>query len=445
MSSVKKTPNINFTLRYNLCTGCGVCEAACPTTAITTIVKNGLFRPRIDEVKCNNSKGCHRCYDVCPGIGVNLVAMAKENFNDEGVREDKMAGRYLRCYTGYSKDNEIRYHSASGGMVSQFLIWLLDKGRIDGAVVTRFDNNNPLMVESFIATTRQDIISARSSKYSPVSLHQALSNLKKAAGNRYVVVGLPCHIQGVRKWIEVDKRLREKVCGLFAIYCSSGRSFYLTEHVFKERGIKKESLNYFQYRDEGCLGKMVAKCPLAEGDTIRVTNSNSESVSCNKERVYKEHYQSYYHPLRSFFIPRRCLYCIDHYGELGDICFGDIHIRPYSDDKIGVNSIIVRKQMWIDLLNDCSNDGAIVLSDIPFQTISDSQKMSFKKKGRNGAFINITRKLGKKSPMYDVDYLRQPTLRDWLEYCLNRAQQFFGSHKWLWPLISKMKSKVVIH
>lgn len=441
----ESVPNISYTIANDLCTGCGVCVAACPTTAISTIVKDGRFLPSIDNTRCNNSKGCHRCYEVCPGVGVNLVELAKQDFNDEGIIEDKMAGRYLACFTGYATDYEIRYHSASGGMVSQFLIWLLEKKHIDGAIVTRFDNNNPLMVESFIATSREDVVSARSSKYSPVSLHKALTDLKKAEGNKYVVVGLPCHIQGVRKLLAVDKRIREKVSGLFAIYCSCGRTFYMTEHVFKERGIKQESLNYFQYRDEGCLGKMVAKCPLADGDTIRVVNSNSESIAYNEERIYKEHYQSYYHPLRSFFIPRRCLFCIDHYGELGDISFGDIHIKPYSDDKIGVNSLIVRKGSWMDLLDGCKDEGAIVLDEIPFKSISDSQAMSFKKKGRNGAFINICRKLGKKTPVYDVDYLRKPTGHDWIDYFQNRFQQFLGRHKVLWPIVTLLKSKVNIH
>lgn len=443
MRSIK--PNINYTIKHDQCTGCGICECACPNGAISTIVKKGRFLPSIDESLCKNSKGCHRCYDACPGVGVNLIKMAAELFTDEGTLEDKMCGRYIKCFTGYSNDCDVRYHSASGGMVSQFLIWLLENNKIDGAVVTRFDPNNPLLVKTFIATTREDIIAARSSKYAPVSLHQAAHDIKAAEGTRYVVVGLPCHIQGMRKLLTIDKHLREKVVGLFALYCSCGRSFYLTEHVFKERGIDKKKLNYFQYRDEGCLGKMVVKISRGDEDTIRVINSNSESVINKKEVVYKEHYQSYYHPLRSFFIPRRCLFCIDHYGELGDICFGDIHIKPYSDDKIGINSIIVKKQYWLDLLLECKNAGAVTLDEVPFKTISDSQVMSFKKKGRNGAFINIGKKLGWAMPEYDVDYLRQPTLHDWMDYVQNRFQQFLGSHRFLWPLVTKLKSKVNIH
>lgn len=398
-----KVNNINITLKADLCTGCGICEGACPTGAISTIVEKGNFRPTVNKEKCTN---CGRCVKACPGLGVDLVRLA-DKYQSETTSHDKMVGRYEKCYTGYSNDFEVRFHSASGGMVSQFLIWLLENKKIDGAIVTRFDQENPLLVKTFIATTREDIISARSSKYAPVTLNRAAQDIKAASGSRYVIVGLPCHIQGLRKLMELDKKLRDKVVGLFGIYCSCGRSFYMTEHVFKERGIPKDKITYFQYRDEGCLGKMVVKVP--EWDA--------------------KHYQSYYHPLRSFFIPRRCLFCIDHYAELSDISFGDIHIKPYSDDKIGVNSIIVKNRTWLRLLEECQKAGAIYLDEVPFKDISDSQKMSFKKKGRNGAFINIGKKLGWVVPQYDVDYLRQPTMRDWLDYLQNRGQQFLGRHK----------------
>ena len=433
-------PNINKILYHNLCTGCGICEGACPSGAISTIIKDGRFLPAIDITQCKNSKGCHRCYDACPGVGVNLVQIANEQFVDKEMKLDKMCGSYLKCYSGFSNNYDIRYHSASGGMVSQFLIWLLENKKIDGAVVTRFDAKNPLLASSFLATTPEEIISARSSKYSPVSLNRAVHDIKNASGSRYVVVGLPCHIQGMRKLMAIDKKLREKVLGLFAIYCSSGRTFNLTEHVFKERRISQKNITYFQYRDDGCLGSMKIKMPKEKGNTIRVLNSNSESVLDNEELVYKERFQSYYHPLKSFFIPRRCLFCIDHYGELADICFGDIHIEPYIHDKVGVNSIIVKQRLWLDLLVECQKAGAITIDEIPFSVISSSQPMSFKKKGRNGAFVNIGQKLGWVMPKYDVDYLRQPTLYDWIDYCQNRVQQFLGAHKSLWWLVTILKA-----
>ena len=431
----KMTCNISYTLRHDLCTGCGICEGACPHGAITTVVKQGRFLPTIDEKLCRNSKGCHRCMDTCPGVGVDLVKMADEFFMDDGTKTDKWVGRYQKCFTGHSNDEDIRYHCASGGMVSQFLIFLLEKGYIDGAVVTAFDPNNELLVRSYIAHNREEVLLAKSSKYAPVSLHGMAQAIKQENGTRYVIVGLPCHIEGFRKLEVIDKKLREKIAGYFAIYCSSGRTFYLTEHVFKERGIRKKDLTYFAYRDEGCLGSLVAK----QRRNIRVTNSNSEISLYKKDEVYKEKFQSYYHPLRSFFIPRRCLFCIDHYGELADVSFGDIHIEPYIEDKVGINSLVVRKKKWLDLLMKAKAEGYITLDEITVETLNRSQTMAYKKKTRNGQFINLNKILGRVVPQYDVDYLKKPTIKTTIDYAQNRCQQFLGRHKSLWWLISILK------
>ena len=430
-----KPNNITHTLRHNLCLGCGICQSACPSNAINIIVKGGRFIPKVNETKCRNDKGCHHCHDVCPGLGVDLAHIAKEKFTDEQTKTDKWVGRYLKCFTGHSNDEDIRYHCASGGMVSQFLIFLLEKGYIDGAVVTAFDPKNELLVRSYIAHNREEVLQAKSSKYAPVSLHGMVQAIEQENGTKYVIVGLPCHIQGFRKLEAIDRKLREKVIGHFAIYCSSGRTFYLTEHVFKERGILKEDLTYFAYRDEGCLGSLVAQ----QRRGIRVTNSNSETALYEKDEVYKERYQSYYHPLRSFFIPRRCLFCIDHYGELGDVCFGDIHIKPYMDDKIGINSLVVRKQQWLDLLEEAQSEGLITLNEIPVETLNASQQMAGKKKGRNERFIVLNKRLGRVMPEYDVQLPDKIGLKTVLDYLQNRVQQFLGCHKCLWWLVSKLK------
>ena len=442
---MKKTvPNICYTVKHDLCTGCGVCQGACPSSAISVIAQKGKFKPVVDESKCNNFKGCHRCFDACPGVGVNLLQMSKKYFVDDGTQENKMVGRYLKCFTGYSNEPEIRFHAASGGMISQFLIWLLETKKIDGAVVTKFDNSNPLMVSTFIATTKDEILAARSSKYAPVTMNRVAQDVKKALGTRYVIVGVPCHIQGMRKLMDMDKQLCNKVVGLFSLYCSCGRTFDLTEFVLNERRIDRKNLQSFQYRDDGCLGFLKAIVSM-QNVLLKPFNRYAESYVDGNHQIYKEEFQSYYHPLRSFFIPRRCLFCVDHYGELADISFGDIHVEPYLKDKIGVNSIVVRKKIWLDSLFQCQKEGFVCLDEVPFEVVSKSQRMSFKKKGRNVAFLKIAKKLGSVVPRYDIDLSRKVSLHDWLDFAQNRVQQFLGSHRMLWGLISKAKAKVRIH
>lgn len=59
-------------------------------------------------------------------------------------------------------------------MVSALLIFALEQGIIDGALVTKMSENNPLEPQPFIARTREEIISAAKSKYCPVRIRLPL-------------------------------------------------------------------------------------------------------------------------------------------------------------------------------------------------------------------------------------------------------------------------------
>lgn len=419
-----KLPNITYTVNNDLCCGCGVCEGMCPNNAISFIVKDGIFRPIVNDSLCKNDKGCHRCYDSCPGLGIELKEGLAKNID---YKEDKYVGAYLNSYVGYSMDKEIRYHSASGGMVTQFLIWLLEKNYIDGAVVTKFDKDAPLNVKSFIATSKEEILQAKSSKYTPVALNDAIVELKKAQGSRYVVVGLPCHIQGFRKAEAIDKRLKNKIVGCFAIYCSSSRTYKFTDYILRKRGIDIKNVDYLSYRDRGNQGGLV----------VAGTDVNGNAFD------YYQDYRKYCHPLRSIFVPRRCLLCIDHYGELSDISFGDINIKPYNEDRIGINSIIVRNHYWNRLLNECEKEHFVYLENVGIDLVNKSQPSAKMKKMRNARFVSLQKMLGNEVPYYDSVLKIHPTLKIAIQYYTNRLQQFIGRHECMWFIIKYIKKRKI--
>lgn len=402
-------------VKYNqLCTGCGICEDICPRHCITISRINGEHRPTIEDNLCLGAK-CGRCLKICPGIGVDLVGIANEKFNDFKVYEDKYIGRYVGLHTGYSLDDDIRLHSASGGMVSLFLIYLLEKGIIDGAVVTGYQEDN-ITPYSYIAKSREDIINARSSKYCPVALNKIGNEIIKEKGNRYVIVGLPCHIEGFRKRTMIDRKFREKIVGLFAIYCSSERTFNAQDYLLKHYKVEKSAISYFSYRDNGCLGNL----------TIKTNNNTNISVP----------YISFYGPiLRSFFKPHRCLTCIDHYGELADVCFGDIHIAPYDQDKIGISSWITRTEYWEEQFRSAAKEGYIKMDDLDAKILNESQSvMLYPKRKRAGAVANMDKLLGRRVPVFDKPF-EEPTIKDYFAEIICHCQRFVGRHKSLWFII----------
>ena len=249
--------NISHTTSNNLCLGCGLCEDVCPASTIHVGIVKGEYHPIIDETKCLGDK-CSKCFKICPGLGVSIDNISEQVHRDTDTEKDKYIGRYTQLYSGHCTDEEIRYHSASGGMITGLLVWLLDKGIIQGAVVTRFSEKDHLTPEPFIARTKEELISARSSKYCPVSMLGIRKQVLESAG-KYVIVGLPCHIHGFRKIEEIDKKFKEHVFAYWGLYCSSGRTFHLTDYVLQQRKIDKRNIRYFAYRDEGCLGSLVVK------------------------------------------------------------------------------------------------------------------------------------------------------------------------------------------
>jgi coenzyme F420 hydrogenase subunit beta len=125
-----KSKNIESIVKKNLCSGCGICIAICPTNSIDVEMDylQGIYAPKIDASKC---KSCELCLSICPGKGVDFPKLCEDIFDYK--KEPCLLGNYLCCYEGYSNDKDIRLNSSSGGLVTQTLIYALEKKIIDGA------------------------------------------------------------------------------------------------------------------------------------------------------------------------------------------------------------------------------------------------------------------------------------------------------------------------
>ena len=427
--------NIEFTTHNNLCLGCGICSDSCAKSAIRMQVVNGQYIPYLDKEKCID---CGRCLKACPGVGVQLKGIAEEKFNAAETKEHKLVGRYVSSYSGYATDYETRYHGASGGLLTAFIAYLLDKKYISAAVVAENDMSQPFLNRTVLIHDSKDLYKARSSKYCPVMYESIVKQVKEEEG-KVVIVGLPCIMQGFRKYEVTDKRFREKIFGYFGLYCSCGRSFNLTEYVFKTRGIEAKNLTYFQYRDEGCLGYLVAheKQP-------KCVELTSDDANQQMDKVTKEAFQGYYHPLRSFFIPHRCLLCIDHYAELADVSFGDIHYGKYKADKVGVNSVVIRNKQFDGLLKEAAENGYLTIDDLSEEELVKCQASAPKKKGRTGGILKFRDLIGLKNPKYDVTLTKFVLWKSVAYYIFAQSQRFVGRRRSLWGIIKLMYKKQII-
>lgn len=419
----RKYRNITGVVRDSLCTGCGVCAGICPVGAITMVVRNSVYVPQVNGEICRNEKGCSLCIRVCPGHKVEICLMAKSLYPE--AQKDSLIGAYTALYTGYACDHEIRYHSASGGVVTALCCYLLDKKHITGVLVTRMHSFLPLQPEVFIARTREEILQARSSKYCPVAAGVALQEIINSKG-KYAVVGLPCHIHGIRKSAAIIKSLANKIKWYFGLYCSSSKSFNCTEFFLYHYGISKSEIESFAYRDNGCLGNM--------------------RVETKQGSVIKPLYKEYYPLSRSFFNPYRCTLCMDHTAELADIGFGDIHIPEYWDDTVGIGSIVVRSEQSQSLLVEAQNMGVINLLPLKRELLVKSQADMLASKKRHVPMrMKILRFAGLRLPVYDYSsqkFKLSKNIKIVKSVIILYTEIFIGRLKWAWPVIRFINSMI---
>jgi len=410
---------IEYILDHNLCLGCGICSSSCHKGAIKMCSVNGQFFPSLEKEKCVY---CGRCLSICPGSGVDLLSIARDRFSSESIIEHKLVGRYEKLYSGYSLDYEVRYHGASGGLLTAFIAFLLDKQCITAAVVAENDMSQDFLNKIVLVHNSKELYKARSSKYCPVKYDSIVQQVKQEEG-KVVIVGLPCIMHGFRKYEKTDSKFKEKVFGYFGLYCSCGRTFNLTEYTFKKYNLNIKEIQYFQYRDNGCLGNMVAY---------------------DKKTSVEVPFELYYHPLRSFFIPERCQLCIDHYAELADVCFGDIHYGKYKEDKIGINSVVVRNNKFDVFLKEAVDNNYIHIENLSEEELIKCQESAPKKKGRVAGVLKFRKMLGLKNPEYDVTLTKFVLWKSIAYYLFAKFQMFVGKRRWLWWIIPLFARKGIV-
>lgn len=402
-------------VKDGLCTGCGTCIALCPKEAIKLTIdeKKGIYVPELNEEKCDN---CSICYKVCPGHEVDFKVLNLEIFGKEP--EDILIGNYLSIYVGHSTDYGIRYNSSSGGLVTQLLIFALEEGLINGALMTKMKKDNPLEPEPFIARTKEEIIKASKSKYCPVPANTALrAILDGEKGERFAVVGLPCHIQGIRKAEQVNRKLKEKIVLHIGIVCNHTPTFFATEFLLKNLKIKKEEITKLDYRGEGWPGGM------------KITTKNGNKIFIPQ---FSHNYWGIV--FNSFFFPTRCTLCNDKMCELSDVSLADAWMPELMrNDNVGTSLIISRNKTFEDFLDKTVSKRKIELRKTNENVAFASQGLYVVKK-RINAQIRTLKIFGKKIPIYHQDLLNS-SLSDYIYAFSFYFKNGFLSKRYFWSFI----------
>jgi coenzyme F420 hydrogenase subunit beta len=353
-----------------LCTQCGTCAGVCPGDAVTMDweLRYG-WRVRVDDERCTD---CGACLAVCPGESFDFGGDAAWRQRNAGAPRLDFLGPWRGLWFGWATDPDVRHAGASGGVATAILQAALENGvsgeggerlPVDAAICARVDPANALAVGPVLAKTPAEIAACRGSKYNAVAMNELLAHVRATPG-RYVLVGLPCHIQGLRLAQQRSAELSERVVLALGVFCGWTSEPRATELTARRAGLDSRDLATVSYRGPGWPGGMRLVTRAGVG----------------RQRPYPH----YFERLMGAYTPPRCRLCPDALAELADISVGDAWLDRFTDDPAvadGVSDVIARTPAGERLIRELVPDRLTLSPAAPAEMLA-SQTEAYRIKRR---------------------------------------------------------------
>lgn len=373
-------------IKPGLCTHCGTCVGLSNGTLGMVDTDDG---PLPMPPETNGVQLEPIAYQACPGNGVDFPAL--NNFVFQKQPQNWLSGRYRQFFIGHANDDEIRRGAASGGVITAILLYLLQSGRVDGAVVLRQGWPKPWMSTPIIAQSAEELIAASQSVYVPTSVNAILDEMSAFPG-RLAYVGLPDQVASLRCLQQLEHSGALKVDYVLGPYV--GTTLYLgaIQSFLRSNGISElQEVVELRYRDGEWPGHL--RISLRSGQELRAQ-------------------KFYYNYLIPFFVTKATLYSVDFTNELTDISVGDAWRADLETRGGGHSVVVARTRKGEDLMRLLDEKDILSLQTIDSDSAlgMHGHMLDFKKRG---AFIRIgwRRALGKPIPDYGYRPLDIPFAR----------------------------------
>jgi len=357
-----------------VCTRCGACVSICPV-GVLSAGQEGVHL----QGECIS---CGLCYRFCPGREMDFEALSREYLGS--VPHDALLGHYRQLSVAQASSEEVREQATSGGVVTALLLHLLETNRISGALGVTMDPERPWVSQAAILSTTEEVRRATQSKYSLVTLDALLRTARQASGP-LALVGLPCHVHGLRRLQRIGS-YRDRFPLAIGLFCGFNLEPAATDYLITKAGFAKQQVAQFHYRGGPWPGGLV------------IDGRDGQRYFAPKDS---------YAYVNLMHVPHRCLVCPDLTNELADLSVGDTWLREYEG---GWSTVICRTAQGEQLLEEAVQAGTLRLAEIDRAALMHSHGHLFAYK-KEGYFV------------------RQWWLRVPLDYRLRRPQ--VGVKRWV--------------
>jgi coenzyme F420 hydrogenase subunit beta len=357
-----------------ICTGCGACVAC----------SRGLARMQSTPlgpvpVFSDAANPPDLALKACSGNGIDYPSLYRRHYGR--LPEDWRIGILEKMWTGFAADPEIRRTGASGGVTSQILIYLLEQGLIDGAILARQGIPSPEEASWFIARSREDILQCAQSVYIPVSMLDVL--LQLLPGERYAMTCVPEQSAALRVLQQGGHEQARQIEFVLGPYTGTALYPAAIRTLLRSKGVSDhDAINSLKWRAGEWPGYLEIKT--ASGCEIR-----SKKV--------------YYNFLIPFFVTQTSLQSMDFANEFTDLSVGDAWSPKFEALGAGFSVIAARSPKMAAILEEMQAQGLLDLTPVdPVEASAmHGHMIDFKKRG--GYIRNRWRRMtGRAAPDYGL-------------------------------------------
>ena len=310
------------------CYGCGVCAISCSHDAIEMRLDElGFYRPVVDGNKCND---CGLCRKNCAYLDERLA------------REEQMPQDW---FAGWSEDEATVASCSSGGVAYELAKAAIENGYAVIGVRYNVEKNR---AEHVVCETLEELEQTKGSKYLPSYTVDAFAQIKK--GEKWMVVGTPCQIDSLRRYVKMRKMEEDVV---FVDFFCHGVPSCTMWRKYGELMLGGRDVKGIAFR---------AKKNYATGENIDWHNSyvvTSEDRKGEKYQPGLEHHRDWF---GHYFLSDLCLgkQCYEKckykmYKSSADIRIGDAWSSAYEDNEKGVSAVLAFTNKGAEMLSALKN------------------------------------------------------------------------------------------
>lgn len=283
-------------------------------------------------------------------------------------------------HIGYSTDKEIRYRSASGGVGSAIVKYLLESKEYGTAMTFVFDKKNcryePKLIFDFADYNNCGSV------YQDTDTISFIKENLQYIQDGIVVTCMPCQVKPIRSILN-----RNHIKHLVISLCCSGQTTVEgTWLYYSLLGIRKEDVDCIQYRGNGWPSGIQIR--LNNGEIIKRDNYTYPWTLIHQSLLFR---------------PKRCLNCTFKTSQDADVSLADPWLKEYmQDDHIG-NSVVICNEKGEDILRRMVVAKWLEMKEVDEETYISSQLGTIQEKAKanqHHQFNRIVGKMGSDKSLY---------------------------------------------